>query len=192
MRFGQGALAAAVVTVALAAQGLAAGDPAHAFLPQGAAAPAPRGAEGLCARYDWACARQDAGRVPSRADLELAQKVNRAVNARTRQVTDQAQYGRGDVWALPTATGGDCEDLALAKKRMLVASGFPSARLLVATALDRARQPHAVLVVRTGSGDLVLDSRTDRVMPWVETGYVFLRVQDPRAPGRWRSVHAGG
>jgi predicted transglutaminase-like cysteine proteinase len=180
---------AALALCLLAGAGNAA-ESARAFLPGRAAAPAPEGAEGLCSRHGWACARGDADL--SRAQIALADRVNRAVNARVTQVSDQAQYGRAEVWALPTAAGGDCEDLALAKKRELVKAGLPPQRLLIATALDRNRSPHAVLVLRTGDGDYILDSLDDRIRRWSATGYVFLRMQDPAAPGRWVSVHAEG
>ena len=61
-------------------------------------------------------------------------------------------------------------------------------RLLVAVVLDRKRQPHAVLVLRSDMGDFVLDNLNKRVLPWQKTGYAFLRMQDPRDPTRWVSV----
>ncbi len=90
------------------------------------------------------------------------------------------------------AARGDCEDYALYKKRELIRLGIPPEQLLIAAVLDKQRRIHAVLVVRTGSQDLVLDNLTSRIVPWNRTGYTFLRLQDPDQPSRWVAVYAGG
>lgn len=152
---------------------------------------APQGFAGVCERYSWACARSGSKRLT--ADfLGLADGVNRKINARVRQVSDRSQYGREEVWALPTGRGGDCEDFALLKKRELIQMGVPANRLLIATVLDRNRSPHAVLVVRTAAGDYVLDNLTNRIRGWRQTGYTFLRMQNPSSPGHWDAIFAGG
>lgn len=155
---------------------------------------APLGFDGICQRYAWACAtRSSASREMGTDELmALAARVNGSVNARVRQVSDSRQYRRDEVWALPTAQGGDCEDFALLKKRELIRLGVPPDRLLIATALTRKRAAHAVLVLRTSSGDMVLDNRTSRIKPWQSTGLSFLRIQNYQAPHRWRMVLAGG
>lgn len=153
---------------------------------------APDGFSGVCARYDWACARSGGGAVSGGELLDLANRVNASVNKTTREISDQAQYKQTELWALPTARGGDCEDFALAKKQALIARGVAPERLLIATVLDRKRSPHAVLVLRTESGDYVLDNLTNRILGWRETGYTFLRMQNPKAPGQWSAILAGG
>ena len=168
-------------------------DPKGAFLPVKAVAPAPEGAAALCKTYDWACARAgDAGALAAADAIALARAVNVAANAAIRPISDQRQYAVAERWALPTARGGDCEDFALFKKMKLVEAGIAPERLLLAAVLDRDNKPHAVLVMRTGRGDFVLDNLTDRILPWTDTGYVFLRMQDPRAPKGWVSVFARG
>lgn len=148
----------------------------------------PSGATQLCQTYHWACTGgQDTGKISSQV-VDVVAKVNRKVNRSVRYVTDQKQFNAADHWSLPTARGGDCEDFALLKKQKLVKMGFPPQSLLIATVLDKSRAGHAVLVVRTAKGDLILDNATDRILPWSETGYVFLRMQDPKAPKRWVSV----
>ena len=124
--------------------------------------------------------------------LRVANRVNRAVNRQIAEVADQAQYNRQEFWALPTSMGGDCEDFALLKRQQLMAMGVPGERLLIATVLDRQRRGHAVLVLRTDRGDVVLDNLTNRIKHWSQTGYTFLRMQDPDAPSRWNAVFAGG
>lgn len=153
---------------------------------------APPGAQRLCSVYDWACARSGkAMRIGENAML-LIKEINLRANRTIRPISDMSQYRLAERWALPTARGGDCEDYALHKKMELVKAGFPPEQLLVAAVLDRKRQSHAVLVVRTGTQDLVLDNLTNKVVPWDKTGYTFLRLQDPRNPARWVSVYAGG
>lgn len=168
---------------------------AHAIdtreLPMKKPVAAPEGAQALCITYPFACAAGQGGRIGA-GDLLRIAEINRIANRQIAPLTDEAQYGRAEVWALPTPAGGDCEDYVLWKKRALAAAGIPASRLLIATVLDRDRAAHAVLVVRTGAGDLVLDNLTDDILRWDQTGYTFLRVQDPAAPTRWVTSFAGG
>jgi predicted transglutaminase-like cysteine proteinase len=153
---------------------------------------APEGFAGVCARYTWACARAGGSKHGSRELMRMADEVNQAINRSTREVSDEAQYARSEYWALPTARGGDCEDFALAKKQALIGRGVAPQNLLIATVLDRKRNPHAVLVMRTESGDFVLDNLTDRILDWRATGYTFLRMQNPSSPGHWSAILTGG
>ena len=162
------------------------------FLPLKKAAAAPEGAASLCRTYDWACAKAGRSLLMGDASLQVLRSVNAKANRSIRPISDQQQYRIAERWALPTQRGGDCEDYALYKKQALIAAGFPPEQLLIAAVLDRKRQSHAVLVVRTGTQDLVLDNMHNRILPWNKTGYTFLRIQDPRQPNRWVSVFAGG
>lgn len=153
---------------------------------------APAGFRGVCARYEWACAKSGRGIGAADNDLQLAKAINTSVNRKTRAVSDRQQYGDDEVWALPTSFGGDCEDIVLLKKRELIQRGVAPERLLIATVLDRRKSAHAVLVFRTGDEDLVLDNLKNSILPWRKTGYSFLRMQNPSAPNRWDAVLAGG
>lgn len=166
--------------------------PLNAQLPTRNTVMAPPGAQGLCASYDWACAKSGKLMLLGETTLETVRRVNARANRTIRPVSDMAQYRLAERWALPTARGGDCEDYALFKKQELIRAGIPPEQLLLAAVLDRKRQFHAVLVLRTGTQDLVLDNLTNRIVPWHKTGYTFLRVQDPQSPSRWVSVYAGG
>lgn len=183
---------AALIGLSGAAQAMDA-DPAGAFLPVKAAAPAPEGAAALCTAYDWVCAEGGDQAAAAGADaLAVARVVNGAANAAIRPISDLRQYAVAERWALPSARGGDCEDYALFKKMKLVEAGVAPEHLLLAAVLDHDNKPHAVLVMRSEMGDFVLDNLTDRILPWNRTGYVFLRMQDPRAPEGWVSVFARG
>ncbi|MEM9975399.1 MAG: transglutaminase-like cysteine peptidase [Pseudomonadota bacterium] len=154
---------------------------------------APAGFHGVCDRYVWACAAgSGAGAVNERSLMDVAREVNLTMNRRYPEIADDRQYDTAEFWALPTARGGDCEDFALAKKQALLERGVPTERLMIATVLDRSQQAHAVLVLRTAAGDMVLDNLTNRILPWEETGYFFLRMQDPNAPATWNAVLTGG
>lgn len=153
---------------------------------------APAGATDLCTTYQWACARADVAVQISAEQLAFADALNRRINREVRSISDQTQYRRPEHWALPTKRGGDCEDFALIKKKKLIQAGVNPQHLLVATVLDRNRNPHAVLVIRTPQGDYVLDNLHDRILQWQSTGYTFLRMQNPANPVEWTAVLAGG
>lgn len=183
LRAGCGRLAAICLAVmSLAPVSAAAGE---AFLRPGMEMPAPHGARGLCETYDWACAGRRSRTLDPATELGFVVEVNRKVNATTRPKSDKAQYRSADMWLLPTSAGGDCEDFALLKKKKLVQMGVDPRRLLLATVLDRRRAPHAVLVYRSQAGDLLLDNLTDDVVGWRQSGYVFLRMQNPERPTQW-------
>lgn len=118
----------------------------------------------------------------------LIAQVNSQVNRHVKQVDDIRSYSRPDVWrpagTQPGATG-DCEDLALEKRRELIASGFPAARLFMAIAFRQDVGLHAVLVARLEDGDRVLDSHDSFVRPVAKTGYAWLSLQQPGTPERW-------
>jgi predicted transglutaminase-like cysteine proteinase len=164
----------------------------RAFLVAQRSIEAPSGFVGLCARYDWVCASSKQSRLSASQKMALVQQVNRTVNRQVRQIDDQQQYGKAEHWALPTRRGGDCEDLVLLKKKLLIERGVPSRALLISTVLDRNMDSHAVLVLRTTRGDLVLDNLTNKILPWAETGYTFLKLQNPDAPSRWHAILSRG
>jgi len=93
--------------------------------------------------------------------------VNRSVNKHMRYMTDKKQYGHPEVWALNLKKGrhiyGDCEDYALLKQHLLIKYGVPRSSLSIAIGKHPVAGRHAVLLVRTSIGDLILDSITDRI-----------------------------
>ena len=99
---------------------------------------------------------------PSRDPL-LA--VNNWVNWNLRY-TDDAY---GDQWSSAPATlargYGDCEDFALAKMALLEKLGVPSHEMYLVVLRDRQEVEHAILAVKRGGRLMVLDNRTDKVLP---------------------------
>ncbi|MCB0407356.1 MAG: transglutaminase-like cysteine peptidase [Bdellovibrionales bacterium] len=149
-------------------------------------APPPPGAIDLCDRYQWAC--DFSGKLNGNNDFKVAQRLNNEINRKYHQVEDSIQYRVKEYWALPTQRGGDCEDFALLKKMTLIRYGFLPENLLITTVLDRQKRSHAVLVLLTQAGDFVLDNRVNKIKAWNQTGYFFLKIQDPQDPTRWRFV----
>lgn len=183
----QGGVAAVVIASAFSVSSAAASE--ENFIRAFTASPPPTGARQLCGQYTWACASKSAAVISGPREMDLIRAINRKVNATTREVTDQSQYRTAERWALPTSRGGDCEDFALLKKRDLIRAGVDPTKLLIATVLDRNRQAHAVLVYRSANGDLILDNLTNRIKPWSDTRYLFLRMQDPRQPEKWVGIY---
>lgn len=186
------ALLWAVATVLLFISSTQDASARNDFIQHKGGAPAPDGAKAICRTYSWACATSASQSSASGEELQFVTAVNTQVNRSVRAVEDDRQYGVAEYWALPTQVGGDCEDFALLKKRELMSLGVDPRRLLIATALDRQRNPHAVLVFRSAKGDLILDNLTNQIRSWHDTGYMFLRMQDPDHPTRWVNVFASG
>ena len=115
------------------------------------------------------------------------QEVNTFVNHIVIPATDHDFYQSDEVWTLPE-THGDCEDYVLLKRKWLAERGWPTGSLLVTVVFDEVGDGHAVLLARTGSGEFVLDNKTDDIRPWHETAYRFVKRQSIADPNRWVSV----
>ncbi len=161
-----------------------------------AGAPAPSPFDNQTPAKTYAPITRDASgaRLRLSADLqgEIARvdvEINRAITPRT----DLEAFGVDNYWALPLTDGpraeGNCKHYALEKRRQLVADGVPADALSLAIVTTPANEVHAVLVISTDQGDLVLDNLTDAIRPWRQTGYHWLVRQTPAAPLRW--VEAG-
>jgi len=101
--------------------------------------------------------------------------VNRRVNSRIRPMTDKAHWGVVDSWDFPRDGAGDCEDYQLLKRRMLVERGLPRRAMRMTVVIDELNEGHAVLMIRTDRGDYILDNKTSAVLPWEQTGYVYVK-----------------
>lgn len=118
---------------------------------------------------------------------QLIQSVNQRVNAMIEPVTDQEHWNIPDVWSLPTDGRGDCEDFQLLKRKLLAEAGLPRRAMRITVVIDHAGEGHAVLTLRTDRGDLILDNKTGRVLPWYQTGYVFVK-REGQAGTAWVSL----
>jgi predicted transglutaminase-like cysteine proteinase len=152
--------------------------------------PAPRGFQGICSRYAWAC--RNGGSSFAHPDaLQLAAQINLQVNRQIRAVTDAVNYGVPERWTLPYNGKGDCEDFALLKMKLLIEAGVPASSLLLAVVAGRMPEPHVVLVLRASSGDYILDNLSSRLVTWRSSGYTFLKMQNPANRATWDIILLG-
>jgi predicted transglutaminase-like cysteine proteinase len=101
--------------------------------------------------------------------------VNRSVNRRIKPITDKEHWGLVDRWEFPEDGMGDCEDFQLLKRKLLVEKGLPRRAMRITVVIDELGEGHAVLMVRTDRGDFILDNKLQSVLPWEQTGYVFVK-----------------
>jgi predicted transglutaminase-like cysteine proteinase len=107
--------------------------------------------------------------------LALLQEVNTHVNRTIAAVTDQDHWGVVDRWDYPDDGLGDCEDMQLLKRKLLIERGLPQRAIRMTVVIDELGAGHAVMRVRTDRGDLILDNKRDAVLPWQQTGYVYVK-----------------
>lgn len=139
----------------------------------------------FCADHPASCALTGEPVIAWSAEVfQQLGEVNRAVNAEVEFVADMDHLGLEEDWDLPHDCRGDCEDFALEKRERLVALGLPSAALTMAIGFHRVQVfPHAVLLVETTAGTLVLDNLSGEVLCWDAVPYMFTRREQP--DGTW-------
>jgi predicted transglutaminase-like cysteine proteinase len=132
----------------------------------------------FCQRYPDEC-RVD---LPQPARISLNSQVwaaltqvNERVNSSILAVTDQDHWGVLDRWDYPDDGLGDCEDIQLLKRKLLVEAGLPQRALRMTAVIDEQGQGHAVLMILTDQGDFILDNKRNAVLPWGKTGYTFVK-----------------
>jgi len=104
-------------------------------------------------------------------------------------MTDFEHWGIEDHWDFAEDGYGDCEDYQLVKRKRLAAADFPRRALRMTAVIDEDGAPHAVLMVRTDRGDFILDNKRSAVLPWRETGYVYLQ-REGSTGSNWVSLGA--
>ncbi|MRI54505.1 transglutaminase [Methylobacterium sp. DB1607] len=132
----------------------------------------------FCQSYAAECAFDRA--EPARIALTPAiwstiVSINRRVNRTIDPVTDQEHWGRADRWDLAEDGRGDCEDFQLLKRKLLAAAGLPRRAMRMTVVIDEKGEGHAVLTLITDRGDYILDNKTNAVLTWAQTGYVFIK-----------------
>jgi predicted transglutaminase-like cysteine proteinase len=134
----------------------------------------------------------DAAPVVSQLSARDLQRINSRINRSIHRAEDYETYGRADYWAAGSdnVKRGDCEDYALAKRRALIEEGTPGEALSIAIVRTRQGEMHAVLLVATETGEVVLDNLSPWVLPWNEAPYQWLDRQVPGAPTQWVHVQA--
>lgn len=143
---------------------------------------APVGFQIFCLTQSSHCRGGGASQVRlTEAVMDTLKSVNSRVN---RAIAPRGD--RRDEWAV-NVSSGDCEDYALTKRAALISAGLPAGALRIAAAKTRSGQGHAVLVVRTDQGDLVLDNLTGTIKPAGQTGLRWVAMTN--ADGRsWKAI----
>lgn len=100
---------------------------------------------------------------PKSDRAELIASVNSWVNRSIGHAEDRDLFGRSDYWADAATTlrlgRGDCEDFALLKMELLAAAGIKREDMMLTLARDLIRRrDHAVLLVKTEDGFVMLDN----------------------------------
>lgn len=129
---------------------------------------APLGYQLYCLKNKEQCKGGGAQQVRHSGQLlGKLKRANSSVNSSMRFKSDKT-----DIWG----KGSDCEDYALAKRKLLIREGVSPSALRMAVVRNSKGQGHAVLIVKTDRGEMVLDSARKTILPRQETGYTFLAV----------------
>lgn len=160
-----------------------------AFAPVSGQTSVPIGAAEFCKGHRADCAPgvlRDVEMLTESSWMQLL-AVNDAVNRDVQPVTDDVLFGVTERWAYPNGQG-DCEDYALEKRRQLINKGWAPSTLLMTVVRQANGEGHAVLMVRTDRGDLVLDNQDGRVLLWNDTPYEFVKRQSQTDPRKWVGI----
>jgi predicted transglutaminase-like cysteine proteinase len=113
-------------------------------------------------------------------------EVNNLVNA---AIVPEHNFGglAAEKWLIGPSSG-DCNDYAVTKRSELLDRGWPARALLLSEVVTGWGEHHLVLVVRTRSGDLVLDNMTRSVRPWSRVPYRWVRIQTPKNLNYWATI----
>jgi predicted transglutaminase-like cysteine proteinase len=144
----------------------------------------------FCIRYQDQCRQKTVFRggpvnltAERWADLR---EVNRRVNQDI--VPERNERGlAGEAWLI-NPNRGDCNDYVVSKRHELLRRGWPARALLLSEVVTNSGEHHLVLVVRTGSGDLVLDNLTAQIKPWSRVPYRWARIQMPNESRLWATI----
>lgn len=170
--------ALAVLAILLLA-GNAAAVPHTPPMMSGSAALTPLLMRFFCNRDPHECLPQPRSVVEWSGRLQARlQRVNQEVNKTILPLANPP-----DGWDVgPQA--GDCNDYALTKRSQLIELGVPAGALHIAITDTPHGQAHAVLVVRTTAGDVVLDNLGNALKSLPLSGYAIRSMSSPD-PLQW-------
>jgi predicted transglutaminase-like cysteine proteinase len=113
-------------------------------------------------------------------------EVNQTINGGI--IPDETELGLAVESWLIDPKRGDCNDYAVSKRHSLLSRGWPQRTLLLAEVVTVWGKHHLILLVRTKSGDLVLDNLSPQIRPWSLAPYRWIRIQSPGNPKYWNAV----
>jgi predicted transglutaminase-like cysteine proteinase len=117
---------------------------------------------------------------------QVNQTVNRSIIPESKELSLA-----GETWLI-NPDRGYCRDYAVTKRHELLNRGWPSGALLLSEVVTNWGKHHLVLVVRTRSGDLLLDNLTPQIKPWARAPYRWVRIQMPNRPRLWTKIAGRG
>lgn len=175
----------AMTVIGLLSAGAAQADGYHGgggkiFHRQGTAAPL--GFQLYCLKNPQQCRASGKSSVEASGSvMAILARVNSSVN---RSIKPRNDAG-ADIWTSDPSSGyGDCEDYAMTKRSHLIGVGLPASALRIAYVKTPWGEGHAVLVVRTGFGELVLDNLTSAILPIQQTGLRLVSISSAN-PSQW-------
>jgi predicted transglutaminase-like cysteine proteinase len=119
-------------------------------------------------------------------------KVNRWVNETVKPMSDMDHWGVVEKWSIPTDGYGDCEDVVLLKRKMLIDAGWPREALLITVVRQKDGDGHAFLIAKTTKGEFILADGTSEILLWTEwtdnRGYRLVKRQSQNDPNVWVSI----
>lgn len=157
-------------------------------MPVGQQVVPPVGYIGFCLRNKEDCAggSDELSNIEMTPDRwSMLNEVNEYVNRSIPQVEDNDLYNRAEWWAYAGSRGGDCEDLALLKQKMLIERGWPADSLLIAVVREWNGDGHAVLIAKTANGEFVLDNKAWAIVTWQDAPYTWIKRQSRERPYIW-------
>jgi predicted transglutaminase-like cysteine proteinase len=148
----------------------------------------------FCVRYEDECRSRPMFRGgPIRLTEDRwtdLKEVNQTVNHDI--IPERNELGlAGETWLIGPDRG-DCNDYAVTKRHELLDRGWPARVLLLSEVVTNSGEHHLVLVVRTKSGDLVLDNMTPQIKPWSRAPYRWVRIQSPSSTKLWATIGGRG
>jgi len=172
------------------------------FINFGPAAPQMEGQADYCKRFGDECANRDSEEGGMVTDPDLIAQiadVNRYVNDNTVQVNDIDSYGVDEKWNVapqeqtdPSKYFGDCEDIVLKKMELLEQKGVDFASMSIVVVDPHLQNQngflHAVLAVRTGGGDYILDNLTNDMKFPEQTGYTAIQATSLADLTKWQKI----
>jgi predicted transglutaminase-like cysteine proteinase len=149
--------------------------------PVQAATPAPLGYQLMCLKTPTACKGGGVATMSlSASDMAILKRVNSAVNG---SIVPRPDAPGADVWTVGAKTG-DCEEFAIAKRQSLIKLGFAPSALRLAYVKTRSGEGHAVLIIKSAIGDLVLDNLTSTIKPLSQSGLRLISMASAN-PLKW-------
>lgn len=163
------------------------------YMPVGQQVVPPAGFIDFCLRSEKDCETgTDTPTTPSLTPARWSEldAVNDYVN-RLPQIDDEDNYQRAEYWTYPNERGGDCEDLALLKRKMLIERGWPASAVLLATAEQWNQTLHTVVIVETDRGEFVLDNLNREIVAWNDAPYIWKKRQSRERSHIWVNLNRG-